>query len=166
MEEKTDPLSTKSEQDEIKIENHRFYQRIVNDSRTDKIQQFIIGEAIKIEIMNNEQQNTIDSYLNQAINEVVDARINEMKSMLKKDLIEENKPFLTLTDVCSLTGLSSSTIYSYVSLGKISYYKPAGKQIYFKYDDVVKFIMNEKHYYKSKSALISDAETMYILGNK
>ena len=47
MEEKTDPLSTKSEQDEIKIENHRFYQRIVNDSRTDKIQQFIIGEAIK-----------------------------------------------------------------------------------------------------------------------
>ena len=46
MEEKTDPLSTKSEQDEIKIENHRFYQRIVNDSRTDKIQQFIIGEAI------------------------------------------------------------------------------------------------------------------------
>ena len=46
-EEKTDPLSTEKEIENIKIENDRFYQRIVNDDRTYNIQQFIIREAIK-----------------------------------------------------------------------------------------------------------------------
>lgn len=47
IEEKTDPLSSESEINKIKIENQRFYQRLIADKRTDKIQQFIIGEAIK-----------------------------------------------------------------------------------------------------------------------
>lgn len=46
-EEKTDPLATESENDIIKEENIQFYQRIINDSRTYGIQQFIIEEAIK-----------------------------------------------------------------------------------------------------------------------
>jgi DGQHR domain-containing protein len=46
-EEKTDPLATEDEIDDIKAENMQFYQRIINDSRTYGIQQFIIGEAIK-----------------------------------------------------------------------------------------------------------------------
>jgi DGQHR domain-containing protein len=47
IEEKTDPLSNDSEINKVKIENQRFYQRLIADKRTDKIQQFIIGEAIK-----------------------------------------------------------------------------------------------------------------------
>ncbi len=47
VEEKTDPLSSENEIERIKTENHRFYQRLVNDDRTYNIQQFIIGETIK-----------------------------------------------------------------------------------------------------------------------
>jgi len=46
-EEKTDPLSSETEIENIKEENNQFYQRIINDDRTYNIQQFIIGEAIK-----------------------------------------------------------------------------------------------------------------------
>lgn len=47
IEEKTDPLSSKKEIDSVEIQNKRFYQRIINDNRTYKIQQFIIKEALK-----------------------------------------------------------------------------------------------------------------------
>lgn len=47
VEEKTDPLSSESEINKVRIENERFYQRLKSDKRTDKIEQFIIGEAIK-----------------------------------------------------------------------------------------------------------------------
>lgn len=47
VEENTDPLSSQSEINKVRIENERFYQRLKSDKRTDKIEQFIIGEAIK-----------------------------------------------------------------------------------------------------------------------
>lgn len=46
-EERTDTLTSASEVQKIKAENARFYQRLVNDDRTARIQQFIIGEALK-----------------------------------------------------------------------------------------------------------------------
>jgi len=46
-EEKIDPLPSDPEVENVKEENIQFYQRIINDSRTYGIQQFIIGEAIK-----------------------------------------------------------------------------------------------------------------------
>ncbi|MFY0482496.1 DGQHR domain-containing protein [Flavobacterium sp. PLA-1-15] len=46
-EEKTDTLTSPADILKIKAENARFYQRLVNDERTAKIQQFIIGEALK-----------------------------------------------------------------------------------------------------------------------
>jgi DGQHR domain-containing protein len=46
-EEKTDTLTTSAEILRVKAENERFYQRLVNDDRTARIQQFIIGEALK-----------------------------------------------------------------------------------------------------------------------
>ena len=75
----------------------------------------------------------------------------------------ENKPFLKLNDVCELTGLSKSTIYSYINENKISYYKLNGKNLFFKFDDIKSFIMNEKHYFKSKAQIYKEAETQYIL---
>lgn len=47
IEEKSDPLSSDNEINRLKNDNLRFYQRLVEDKRTAKIQQFIIGEAIK-----------------------------------------------------------------------------------------------------------------------
>lgn len=46
-EEKTDTLNAPSEFLKTLATNNRFYQRLVNDDRTAKIQQFIIGEALK-----------------------------------------------------------------------------------------------------------------------
>lgn len=46
-EEKTDTLTSPSDVLKVKAENARFYQRLINDDRTAKIQQFIIGEALK-----------------------------------------------------------------------------------------------------------------------
>lgn len=47
--------------------------------------------------------------------------------------------FITIKDVASLTGLSTSTLYKLTSAGLIPYYKPTGKLL-FKAAEIIEWV--------------------------
>ncbi|TAL67469.1 MAG: DNA-binding protein [Bacteroidetes bacterium] len=112
--------------------------------------------------MTNTQPN-IEILLNQLIVAVVEGRICEMKAELKKKILIENKPWLTVDDFSNLTGLKRATIYKYCSEGKIGFYRPTGKHTFFTMENVREFILNEKHYNRAKSEIRRKVESEYIL---
>lgn len=54
------------------------------------------------------------------------------------------KTILTLKEVSELTGLSKSTLYKITHQNKIPFYKPNGKNIYFKRDEVEEFLTSKR----------------------
>ncbi len=112
-----------------------------------------------------QEQSEILTVMRSFMESIADERYEAKSEEIRKMVISVNKPFLTLDDVCFLTGLSKSTLYTYTNKGIIAYFKPTGKQLYFKLEDIKNFIMNQKHYYKSKDILQAEAETMYMLSN-
>jgi excisionase family DNA binding protein len=110
----------------------------------------------------NKGTEDITSVLKNFIEAIAEEKILMQFDQMKKQIIFENKPFLTLSDVCEITGLSKSTIYTYITDGKISYYKPTGKNLFFKWDDIRSFIMDDGYYFKSKGKLRIEAETEYM----
>jgi excisionase family DNA binding protein len=110
----------------------------------------------------NQSKTDITAVLRNLMEEVANEMLVMKFDEIKKQVISENKPFLTLNEVCEATGLSKSTLYSYINEGKISYYKPTGKNLFFSWSDVLSFIMDERHYFKSKGKLRIEAETEYL----
>tara|TARA_R110002012_G_scaffold321857_1_gene551907 strand:- start:1022 stop:1303 length:282 start_codon:yes stop_codon:yes gene_type:complete len=70
------------------------------------------------------------------------------KLVVKLELIEAllltQKNVLNLTEVLLLTGLSKSYLYKLTSTGRIPCYKPQGKQIYFKKDEVESWLLQNR----------------------
>jgi excisionase family DNA binding protein len=107
-------------------------------------------------------QLNIEKYIEERIQDEFRCCMNNLTEKIKQDILVDNKPFLTLDDVCKITGLSRSTLYTYINLKKISYYKPSGKNVYFTLKNVKDFILDEQHYYKSKGELIKEADNLYL----
>jgi excisionase family DNA binding protein len=110
----------------------------------------------------NQALTNLNTNLIDLVSAIAEEKVASKLNELRNQVIIENMPFLCLEQVCKMTGLSKSTIYTYISKQKISYYKPCNK-IFFKYEDIINFIMDEQNYYKSKNMLQSEAETFYIL---
>ena len=51
---------------------------------------------------------------------------------------------LTIDDLARLTGWSRSWIYQLTSANKIPYYKPNGKTIFFREDEVTSFLLQNR----------------------
>ena len=97
------------------------------------------------------------------VQEIAEETFEAKMEYFKQQVLFNNQEFLTVNDVCKMTGLSRSTIYTYVNEKKIPYYKPTGKNLFFKPEDIKNFIMDERNYYKSKEMLLKEAETIYML---
>jgi len=69
---------------------------------------------------------------------------------------KKSNDILTLKEAASYLDLKPSTIYSYVSKGVLSSYKPNGGKLYFLVGDLQQFILNKKYYKKSKDMLESE----------
>ena len=54
------------------------------------------------------------------------------------------KPVLTFEEGCSYTGLSKSKMYKHTSLGNIPFYKPEGKKIYFKTEELNHWMLRNR----------------------
>jgi excisionase family DNA binding protein len=65
---------------------------------------------------------------------------NNLNTNLEKKGISENNPlhFISLKQFCDLTELSQSYAYKLTSTNILPHYKPFGKKIYFKIDEVQK----------------------------
>lgn len=57
-----------------------------------------------------------------------------------KQLLALNKKMWTLEDFCSFTGLSKQYAYHLTSTGKVKFYRPFGKVIYFDAEEVIEFL--------------------------
>ena len=76
-------------------------------------------------------------------------------------LLLTQKKVLNLAEVLLLTGLSKSYVYKLTSTGGIPCYKPQGKQIYFKKDEVESWLLqNRKATNKELDALASTYTTL------
>lgn len=58
--------------------------------------------------------------------------------------VMSNKEILTMEEACAYTNLSASTMYKMTSGQEISHYKPRGKMIYFKRDDLDAWLLNRR----------------------
>jgi excisionase family DNA binding protein len=57
-----------------------------------------------------------------------------------KQLLALQKKVLTLDEFCTYSGISKAYAYSLTSTGKVKFYRPFGKMIYFDTDEVVDFL--------------------------
>jgi len=76
-------------------------------------------------------------------------------------LLLTQKNVLNLSEVLLLTGLSESYMYKLTSTGGIPCYKPQGKQIFFKKDEIESWLLqNRKATNKELDALASTYTTL------
>jgi len=71
------------------------------------------------------------------------------------------KEVMTVDDVCEFLGFKKSYIYKLTHEGKIPFYKPEGKMIFFKRSEMTVWVFRNRH--KTLSELESDAATFVAL---
>lgn len=79
------------------------------------------------------------------------AEILEELREIKRTLLL-NKKILTLEEFCNYAGISKNYAYQLTSSGRIKFFRPFGKMIYFDIEDVISFLKQNP----SKSAIDID----------
>jgi excisionase family DNA binding protein len=95
-----------------------------------------------------------------SLEEIKDIIRNEVQKVIKENL---RKPFLTIEETCLYLGISRSTLYMWNGKNKIPYYKPEGKNIFYKLEDLDAFILNPKNRIKSHKEIESEVRTKIVL---
>jgi excisionase family DNA binding protein len=69
--------------------------------------------------------------------------MNQVIAELKRiqQLLACQKEMLNLEEFCAYTGFSKQHAYHLTSSGKIKFYRPSGKMIYFRLEEVNEFLM-------------------------
>ncbi|MEL4308948.1 helix-turn-helix domain-containing protein [Joostella sp. CR20] len=78
--------------------------------------------------------------------------------LLMQDIL--NKPILSLKEAALYLGISKSTLYKMTFDNRISHYKPSGKLIYFKKQDLEQYLL--KYKVKSNDELEEDIESKLL----
>lgn len=69
--------------------------------------------------------------------------MEHIKDVLDK-ILEQIKPVLTFEEACIYCGMSSSSMYKHTSANRIPYYKPEGKLIYFKREELDEWMLRNR----------------------
>lgn len=67
-----------------------------------------------------------------------------------RDLLKLNKEVLTLEEFCLYAGISKNQAYHLTSSGKVSFYRPFGKMIYFNKEDMLEFLQQNPVFKQKK----------------
>lgn len=78
-------------------------------------------------------------------------------------LLQLNKAILNADELCLLLGISKPYLYRLTSTGKLKYYRPFGKMLYFDKDEVLQTI--KKNPINTHKSIMGKA-TDYILSSK
>ena len=89
-------------------------------------------------------------------------KIDELEKLIKMQNILA-KEVLDIKEASAFTGYSISTLHTYCHRGNLSYYKPRGKRVFFKKEELIAWMLRNKH--MSNEELESDAEN-YLINNK
>ena len=77
---------------------------------------------------------------------------------------QEAKNILTLEEVAEYTNLSKSYVYKLTSKGDIPYYKPNGKQLYFKRTEIDEWLLTNRN--KTNQEIEREIATKSVLAQK
>lgn len=113
----------------------------------------------------NQNLKTIAQTLTQEIEKHIELVVEKNLFYLKKELANKEKIFFTLKEAATYLNLSEKTIYQYINSNKISYYKPNNGKVFFKINDLNKYILNERNHIKSRSDIECEIETQMICNN-
>lgn len=83
--------------------------------------------------------------------------INERFDKLEKIALLGAKNVLTIEETAMMTGLSKGYIYRLTSSHQIPHYKPSGRNIYFKKDEIENWLLQGR--VKTQSEIESEAST-------
>lgn len=78
--------------------------------------------------------------------------------------VQEAKNILTLEEVAEYTHLSKSYVYKLTSKGDIPYYKPNGKQLYFKRTEIDEWLLTNRN--KTNQEIEREIATKSVLKQK
>lgn len=90
-------------------------------------------------------------------------KVTVLLEEIKNILLLQSKEVLTVKDFCALTSFSQNYVYSLVEKKAIPFFKPLGKTIFFKREDVTDFLTTNK--VDSKKA-IEQKTSNYLLNSK
>jgi len=77
---------------------------------------------------------------------------------------QEAKNILTLEEVAEYTHISKSYVYKLTSKGDIPYYKPNGKQLYFKRTEIDEWLLTNRN--KTNQEIEREIATKSVLSQK
>lgn len=77
---------------------------------------------------------------------------------------QEAKNILTLEEVAEYTHLSKNYVYKLTSKGDIPYYKPNGKQLYFKRTEIDEWLLTNRN--KTNQEIEREIATKSVLAQK
>ena len=97
------------------------------------------------------------------LREKLEGNIKKGQSTFALMNINTNK-FVSLKEVAAFLGLSQKYIYSLVEKRKIPFYKPFGKKLMFKLDEVQSIVEGSKVDHNQINAAAEDAANEYMLG--
>ena len=82
--------------------------------------------------------------------EEIQKQISQLQNLVA-DLQTWQKPVLTFAEAAKFTGLSQSYLYKLTSAGKIPHYKPSGKLLFFKKEELQNWLLSNRQGNKSKN---------------
>ena len=88
--------------------------------------------------------------------------MENIKEALDK-FLEQIKPVLTFEEACKYCGVSASSMYKHTSANRIAYYKPEGKLIYFKRDELDEWMLRNR---QSTHEEMAEMATSYTARNR
>ncbi len=84
--------------------------------------------------------------------------MEHIKDVLDK-ILEQIKPVLTFEEACIYCGMSKSSMYKHTSANKIPYYKPEGKLIYFKREELDEWMLRNRQSTQEERVEIANSYT-------
>lgn len=88
--------------------------------------------------------------------------MEHIKETLKR-FLEQIKPVLTFEEACEYCGISASSMYKHTSKNRIAYYKPEGKLLYFKREDLDEWMLRNR---QSTLEEMANLATSYTVKNR
>jgi len=80
-----------------------------------------------------------------------------------KQLLALGKKMWTVEDFCAFTGISKNYAYHLTSTGKIKFYRPVGKLIFFDPEEVIEFLKQNP---VENNVSLSRKATRHLLNSK
>ena len=87
--------------------------------------------------------------------------LKELES-LKQIIIKKDKPFLSIDEASDYLGISKNTLYGYTSKGILPYFKPQNRKIFFKIEELNKFVLDKKNRITSNQEIEEKAVTKIV----